>query len=93
VAGRDIATDNRGNSYVTGSFFQTAIFGAGEDNETVLSASGDEIFLAKYDPNGVFLWARKGAGGSGIPTDSSGNSYVTGSFSAQTAAKGNYLRP
>ena len=29
-----------GNSYVTGFFFGRSTFGAGEDNETVLTATG-----------------------------------------------------
>ena len=39
--GLGIATDPRGNSYVTGDFSGTATFGAGEANETVLSGAGD----------------------------------------------------
>ena len=80
-----IATDARGNSYVSGSFRGTTTFGAGQDNETVLNSAGDEdVFVAKYAPNGTLLWA-KSAGGSqsdaetGIATNARGNSYVIGS--------------
>jgi hypothetical protein len=88
-----IATDAPGNSYLTGSFFGTATFGAGEDNETVLtSARSFDLFVAKYDRNGLLVWARKDGGtsverGIGIATDAHGNSYVTGQFS-ETAGFG-----
>jgi Beta-propeller repeat len=81
----DIATDLRGNSYVTGYFVFTATFGAGEANETVLEAgSSPQLFVAKYARDGTFLWVRTASGsrvqafGSGIVTDPRGNSYVTG---------------
>jgi hypothetical protein len=78
-----IALDHRGNSYVTGSFSGTAIFGVGEANETILSvASGSGAFVAKYAPDGILLWAKSAErSGHGIATDVHGNSYVTGLFS------------
>ena len=81
-----IATDPRGNSYVTGFFSGTATFGAGEANETVLSAAGvEDMFVAKYAPNGTLLWATSAGGtdgdeGSGIATDRRGNSYCDRPF-------------
>jgi len=79
--GYAIATDDSGNSYVTGYFQDTAAFGT-----TSLTSSGNnDIFIAKLDNNGNFLWAKK-AGGTGyecskaIATDSGGNSFVTGYF-------------
>jgi hypothetical protein len=84
--GRGIAADPRGNGYVTGRFFGTATFGAGEANETVLTSAGSEdMFVAKYAPNGTLLWATSAGGGGidrglGIATDPLGNGYVTGFF-------------
>jgi hypothetical protein len=85
VGGRGIATDPRGNIYVTGAFEGTTTFEAGEDSETVLSSAGfDDIFVAKYDRNGQLLWAKQAGdifgieSGFGIATDAHGNSYVTG---------------
>ena len=44
-----VATDTVGNGIVTGTFRDTAIFGAGEPNETELTSAGlDEMFLAKF---------------------------------------------
>lgn len=46
--GNAISTDAFGNSYLTGSFRNTATFG-----ETTLTSSGsDDIFVAKTDPSG-----------------------------------------
>jgi hypothetical protein len=82
--GYRIATDPRGNSYVTGHFFGTATFGAGEANETVLTSAGADGFVAKYDRDGTLLWATSVRGvnssGNSIATDPRGNSYVTGYF-------------
>jgi predicted regulator of Ras-like GTPase activity (Roadblock/LC7/MglB family) len=86
-AGSDIATTERGDSYVTGSFEDTATFGQGEPNQTILTAAGDaDLFVAKYDSDGALVWAihaggtGSGVGGSGIATTELGDSYVTGSF-------------
>jgi len=47
--GSGVAVDGTGNSYVTGFFAGSAIFGSGEANETTLTSAGDEdIFVAKY---------------------------------------------
>ena len=52
--GLGIATTARGDSYVTGFFPGTATFGEGEPNETTLTSAGNEdIFVAKYDPDGA----------------------------------------
>jgi len=85
--GRDIATDGTGNSYVTGLFSGTATFGLGGANATTLtSAGGADFFIAKYDPSGALVWARRAGGinfdvGAGIATDGAGNRYVSGFFS------------
>jgi len=81
-SGRAIATDANGNIYVTGYFEGTATFGS-----ISLTGSGDyeDIFVAKIDANGNWLWAKKAGGSSedygyGIATDAVGNCYVTGCF-------------
>jgi Domain of unknown function (DUF4114)/Beta-propeller repeat len=76
-----ISIDSSGNSYVTGSFNGTATFG----NITLISTGNDDDFITKLDSSGKFLWAKKLDGNvsevTGITVDSSGNIYVTGSFS------------
>ena len=84
-----IATDSSGNSFVTGYFYGTASFGS----ITLTSSGSADIFVAKLDSNGNWLWAKKAGGtsddeGNGIAIDSSGNSYVTGCFLG-TASLGN----
>ena len=79
--GNGIAVDASGHSYITGRFQGSAIFGS-----TTLTSSGNwEIFIAKLDRRGNWLWAKKAGGiyedsGSSIAVDASGNSYVTGGF-------------
>jgi hypothetical protein len=82
-----LAVDPSGNSYVTGRFGSTARFGAGEGNQTDLTAPGsaEDIFVAKYNSNGLLQWAKRAGGtgtdrGFGIAIDDAGNSYVTGIF-------------
>lgn len=79
--GSDIVTDNNGNNYVTGWFAGTATFGS----TNLISSGSMDIFVAKLDANGNWLWVIQAGGtyddwGSGITTDSSGNCYVTGQF-------------
>jgi len=84
--GADIRVDGSGNSYVTGSFDESATFGPGEANETTLTGVYEEIFVAKYAANGALIWAKRASGnfgfdrGEGIAIDATGNSYVTGIF-------------
>jgi hypothetical protein len=48
--GKGIATTPRGESYVTGDFTGTAIFGEGEPDVTTLTSLGSsgDIFVAKF---------------------------------------------
>ncbi len=79
--GKNIAIDSEGNSYVTGHFVSIAFFGS-----TSLTCNGmEDIFIAKMDTNGNWLWAKQAGGtnsdlGKSIALDSTGNSYVTGNF-------------
>jgi hypothetical protein len=69
-----------GDVYLCGRFNNTASFGG-----TNLTASGQDLFLARYDSSGNLLWARK-AGGTGsdaayaVVADAAGNAYLTGDF-------------
>jgi len=76
-----------GTSVVTGYFETSAVFGVGEDNETELGAvasyANPEIFVAKYDPDGLLVWATSAGGtqydyGYGIAVLDDGECLVTG---------------
>jgi hypothetical protein len=80
--GISIAVDGSGNSYLTGEFEGTATFGS----TTLTSNGGNDIFVAKVDKSGKFVWVAS-AGGTGedkglsIAMNGSGNFYITGAFS------------
>lgn len=85
-SGRGVALDSLGNAVVTGRFAKTAWFGDNQPQDSLVCTGpvGDaDIFLAKYDPNGQFIWA-KGIGGDqenmprGDATDRHGNIFVAG---------------
>jgi len=77
----DMVTDNSGNSYVTGYFYQTVNIGP----FTLTSQGSQDIYIAKTDAAGNWLWAIR-AGGAGAETplklalDDSGNLYLSGYF-------------
>jgi Beta-propeller repeat len=87
--GNSITLDGSNNVYVTGTFEGTATF-----NTTTLTSAGDsDIFLAKYDTDGNFLWAVRAGGpnddgASGVAVKSNGEAYITGSFSGSASFGG-----
>ena len=88
--GNGITIDDAGNTYVTGSFYQIATFGS----YSITSSGNKDIFIAKLDSDGNWLWATEAGGsgfddGDGITTDNEGNSYLTGRFE-ETASFGSY---
>ncbi|TAL59565.1 MAG: hypothetical protein EPN85_09050, partial [Bacteroidetes bacterium] len=79
-----ITNDHFGNIFLTGYFDSTIAF----DSTHLVSAGGTDIFIAKYDPDGVLIWAKQVGGqnddySSAISTDITGNCYVTGFFFIQ----------
>jgi hypothetical protein len=77
----DSTADSNGNVYVVGEFRGTATFGS-----TTLNSEGlTDVFVAKYDQDGLLIWARSAGGpsvdrGAGIAVDAGQNVYVTGYF-------------
>lgn len=77
-----IAVDNGGNSFITGSIRAVANFGPIQIETNNFSF---DLFAAKLDDAGNWLWAVKGGGndfdcGYGIALDNAGHAYVTGYF-------------
>ncbi len=76
-----IVLDGLDNAYVSGFFTGTATFG----NQTLTARGSSDVFVAKLDASGNWLWAVKAGGtdddeGGGIALDGAGNAYVTGCF-------------
>lgn len=79
----DIQLDAVGNTYITGLFTGTAVFGS----YTLNCLGGTDIFIAKLDPLGNFLWAKRAGSsatgsdmGNALATDAVGNIFVIGVF-------------
>lgn len=93
-AAEDVAyavnTDANGNIYVTGRISGTVSFGT---ITLVGTNSSNDIFLAKLNSLGVFVWAVRGGGtnsdsGQGVDVDGSGNIVITGFIGAGTSQFG-----
>lgn len=85
--GGSIAVNSKGEVFVTGSICVLATSSCSATfGSLTLSSKGDsDVFLAKLDATGNFLWV-KGMGGTGedydggLALDTSGNPHVVGSF-------------
>lgn len=88
-----LTVDAGGNVYVTGWFGATADFDPSPNTQNLTAAGTDgalDIYFAKYDANGNYLWARgvgaavSGAAnwslGTAIAPDGAGNYVLTGRF-------------
>lgn len=78
---RDIAVDSAGNVYITGYFWETADFGS----TTLTSGGRTDIFVAKLDSSGNWLWAKQANApydddSFSIALDDMDNVYITGYF-------------
>jgi hypothetical protein len=77
-----ITYDNNGNVIICGYFTDTTKF-----NGTLIPGKGEEdMFVAKYDMNGNFLWMQHAGGplhdaAKSVKCDASGNIYVCGMYS------------
>ena len=86
--GNGVAVAAGGEVYITGTFVGTATFGS-----TKLTAAGNkvgysDIFVAKLDKDGKFLWAVSAGGssydyGNGIALTKAGNVHIAGAFRDQ----------
>ncbi len=86
-----IKSDALGNSYITGYYYGTATFGT----STITSTGLQDVFVAKYDPNGNLKWVVSAGGslsdiGNAITVDNNGNVLIAGEFTG-TAAFGTHI--
>ena len=93
--GLGVAVDSSG-VYITGYFYGgtgrfagTATF---DDDKELITQGGTDVFVAKLDPDGEWVWAKSGGGtghdwGMDVAVDSSGV-YITGYFYGGTAIFG-----
>lgn len=87
VISKAMTKDASGNIYITGRFAATADFDPGPATYT-MTALGHDIFFAKYDSLGNFIWAKAISNGSSwtaandIAVDSLNNVYLTGIIDA-----------
>ncbi|MCB0855701.1 MAG: hypothetical protein KDD63_25940, partial [Bacteroidetes bacterium] len=80
-----ILLDPSGNYYLTGFFQGTVDFDPSGTTQNLTSSGNGDIFLAKYDPLGNYLWAiSMGSSefdeGKSIALDNNGNIYLAGRF-------------
>lgn len=83
--GKSICVDALGNTYVLGYFTDSTDLDPSANVSKLIAKGSYDIFLAKYDVNGKFVWG-KGIGGTdadfgnGIGFDGKSSLYVTGTF-------------
>jgi hypothetical protein len=101
-AGRAIAADAAGNTFITGNCGQTATFGS----TTLHGADATELFFASYDVSGNFRWVLKAGGeadasdpdrfiemGLSICTDPTGNVFASGTYRSSSTFGSTTLAP
>ncbi len=79
--GLGVATDGKGNSFLTGEFTDTFKLGG----EELHSRGATDVYVAKFDANGALRWITQGGGDKGdnaytMVCDTQGNLYLGGSF-------------
>ena len=74
-----------GSAIVTGGFFGTATFPRTGGDITLTSAGDADVFVAKIDADGAWVWATQAGGtgddvGFGVSVLADGSAIVTGGF-------------
>jgi len=92
--GHGLAVNSTGQVFVAGWFADSITF---EDGASITSAGGSDVYLASWNSEGTFRWAKR-AGTEGVEygykvaCDNSGAAYVTGVAGAGTPF-GSYILP
>lgn len=82
--GLGVAVGPDDGAYITGDFYESADFN-GDGVADVTGSSGSNIFLARYGPDGEYLWVRSADGadegsGLGIAVQRDEGAYLAGRF-------------
>ena len=85
AGGSSVAVDLAGNVYASGDFRQSVDFDPGPDIAYLHSTGVTDLFVAKLDSSGNYVWAKKFGGtsvdqGNSVAVDSVGNVYTTGFY-------------
>ncbi|MBK7968298.1 MAG: T9SS type A sorting domain-containing protein [Bacteroidetes bacterium] len=77
--------DATGNLYLAGYFQTTVDFNPGAGTNALTSFGENDIFVAKFDPSGNFVWVNRMGGADfdyaySVDVDATGNIYTTGGF-------------
>ncbi|MFH1130216.1 MAG: SBBP repeat-containing protein, partial [Pseudomonadota bacterium] len=80
-----LTLDSSNNAYIAGDFRGQAAFGT----TSLFSKGAADVFVAKIDPDGKFVWATAGGGldwdhAADISIDANGYIYLIGSYSTQS---------
>lgn len=84
--GTALAVDAEGNVYLGANFGGTIFFSAGSQTlPTLTSKGGTDVLIAKFNPQGAFLWAKQIGGpendaAATVAVDPAGNPVVAGAF-------------
>ncbi len=82
IYGTSQSSDGVGATYIFGKFIRSAIF----ENDTIESLLNNNMFIARYGPNGDYLGHKiiSNVLGTSIAQDADGNAIVTGNLSTGT---------
>ena len=91
-----ISADPFGNIYIAGGFVNTLTFPTSPSPTVLTSAGESDIFIAKYDPAGNVVWAKRAGSIHGdvawsIKYDGFGSLYIAGSFTESTDFEGTII--
>jgi len=80
-----ITTDQEGNVYTTGGFYETVDFDPNIGSAALTSVGGYDVFIQKMDANGNLIWVKQMGGTSDdyskyIQVDRGGNVYTIGYY-------------
>lgn len=84
--GQQIVLDEEANIYVAGYFSEATDFDPGPGEATLYCSGADDVYIAKYDTDGNYIWAKKLGGNYvdhcfSLTRDIDGNIITSGYFS------------